>query len=282
LYNGKGTYLRTRSVFNIIEELKRAKEKYDIKFIRFWDDHFPLDINWLNEFKYEYKKEINVPFICYLCPENISSQAVESLKDAGCCEINIGIQTLNEDINSSVLYRRMSNIETERVVDVIQDKKISLAVDTILGIPGQTEQDNVEFIKFCIRKGIKNIYFGWLRYFPNAAITIQSKKKGHITNAKYEEINNGLNARIHTLGGDTGGKEFVGFMLLVRLTKILPNFMINFIIRNKIYRYFPKIIPFRLTISLWESTVRSYDHVISSGMDVCRYRYFIKHKLRLK
>jgi len=176
----------------------------------------------------------------------------------------------------------MSNIETERVVDLIQDKKISLTVDTILGIPGQTEQDDIEFIKFCIRKGIKNIYFGWLRYFPNTAITIQSKEKGYITTAKYEEINNGLNTRIHTLGGDTGGKEFSGFMLLARLTKMFPDFIINFIIKNQIYRRLPRIIPLKLTIYLWESSVRSYDHIIFSKMDVCRYRYFIRDKLRLQ
>ena len=281
IYNGRGTYLRVRSVSNVIEELRQAKSRYNIKFIRFWDDHFPIDIKWLNEFKYRYKKEINVPFICYLYPKNISLEVIEYLKESGCCEINIGIQTWNERINSSVLYRGMSNAETERIVDIIKDKKINLTVDTILGIPGQTEQDDIEFIKFCIRKKIKHIYFGWLRYFPNTDITLESKKNGYITSAKYEEINNGLNARTHSLGGDTGSSEFVGFMLLVRLTKLLPNFVINFIMRNKIYRYFPKIIPLRLTIYLWESTLHSYDHVISSKIDTCRYRHFIKNKLRL-
>ena len=56
LTRDKGKYLRFRSVDKVISELKMAKEKYNIKSIRFFDDSLGSKFSWLEEFSIKYPK----------------------------------------------------------------------------------------------------------------------------------------------------------------------------------------------------------------------------------
>jgi len=62
IYRGKGRWVRKRSVNNLIKEIKEVKIKYGIKTVRFSDDTFAMNKQWLKEFLIKYKKEINLPF----------------------------------------------------------------------------------------------------------------------------------------------------------------------------------------------------------------------------
>jgi len=159
----------------------------------------------------------------------------------------------------------------EQAVDAINDQGIKISVDTILGIPGQGEEDNIGFLEFCLRKRIKNIYFNWLRYFPKVDISAQSGCAG----IKDTAASGVPYTRVQSLGGDVANKDSVKFMLLARLTKLIPEPLALFIMRNRIYRFFPGFLPLRFVIFSWESTVDSFDHKFFRRMDICMYKYYI-------
>lgn len=66
LYKGKGCYVRLRSVENLISEIEYVKDNYKLNTVYIQDDTFILNKKWTLEFLKEYKKKIDLPFICLI------------------------------------------------------------------------------------------------------------------------------------------------------------------------------------------------------------------------
>ena len=99
----KRKIVRRRSVSNVIEELLYAKNKYSIKYIIFVDDSFTTDKNWVRHFCIRYRKEINLPFACVTNPQHIDEEISKILANAGCINIQLGIQSLSETLCNQIL-----------------------------------------------------------------------------------------------------------------------------------------------------------------------------------
>src|SRR4030067_1375002 len=64
MYDGKGRYVRIRSIDKVIEECLELKRKANDKTIFFMDDVFGLNKKWLYEFLPVFKREIGLGFVC--------------------------------------------------------------------------------------------------------------------------------------------------------------------------------------------------------------------------
>ena len=62
MYGTSSRYVRRRSPAQVIEELKEVNTKWGIREVRFSDDHFVLDVEWLRELVSLYKKEVGVSY----------------------------------------------------------------------------------------------------------------------------------------------------------------------------------------------------------------------------
>lgn len=68
----------TRSVKNVIEEIKQAISEFHIKSIYFIDDIFALDFNWLTKFCSLLKEEgLNLNWMCNLHPLSFALKFVQ-------------------------------------------------------------------------------------------------------------------------------------------------------------------------------------------------------------
>ena len=52
-----------REKYRVIEEIKFAKDKYGIEFIKFWDETLLMSKERLEEFAELYSKEIGLPYV---------------------------------------------------------------------------------------------------------------------------------------------------------------------------------------------------------------------------
>ncbi|MBU1996372.1 MAG: B12-binding domain-containing radical SAM protein [Candidatus Omnitrophica bacterium] len=238
LYKGGGPYFRQRSVDNVVKELLIAKEKYKIKHIRFFDDSLGVNIKWLEEFSNKYSNKVNIPFMCYMHPSHTSKRSVELLKNAGCCEIEIGVQSLNESIRKTILNRHVSTADIRDSIQLIQTHGIKVVADNIVGLPNQTEKDLIEMANFYNENRVNRIYFFWLRFYPGTPITESAKQKGLLNELQYEEIMEGHITRPFSRGGDTVNKEWLSFQFLLFISQLLPKSVVRWLIKKKVYRYF--------------------------------------------
>jgi len=260
LYAGKGKYLRRRTVANVIEELNKAKEKYGIEFIKFFDESLGSNIDWLRELCKQYKKHINIPFLCYLHPNDVSEETVTLLKQAGCIEITMGVQTIYRGMIPKILNRDIPLERIKRAIELIRKQNIVLVTDNIYAIPGEEQGTFENFFRFYNSNRVDHVYFYWLKYFPKAGITDWARDNNILDENQYESILNGKrNGPFNLIKGNTPNdqKKLLPFFSLIRF---FPKKFIDWILNKKIYRFFPTFYSSR-----------------NSAVFISLYRFFMKH-----
>lgn len=142
IYHGKGKYIRHRSVPKAISEIEMVTSKYDLRqnYLVFDDDTFTLNKKWLVDFCAQYKQRINIPFVCNVRPGSADKEILRELKEAGCEEVRIGLESGDPYIRNEILKRSMSN---EEVVDAFRlSREVGLKTSSfnMIGIPEETPQ----------------------------------------------------------------------------------------------------------------------------------------------
>lgn len=138
MYKGQGSWVRFRSIENIIQEIKNVDEKYPIKWLNFNDDTFNINKKWLKEFLKILKKEINIPFLCQLRIDCADEEQIELLKQAGVDKITVGIEHGDENLRKKLLKRNISNKQILDFGKWINKRKIRLHTTNIMGFPRET------------------------------------------------------------------------------------------------------------------------------------------------
>jgi len=118
-----------------------------------------------------------------------------------------------------------------------------------------------------------------LRYYPNTAITNMAKQNDWITQARHEEILDGVNVVPFAIGGDRANKNSIKFHILFYLIDLIPRGISRFIIRKRIYRFFPTI--FSASAIVIFRNLFAFDmnaRVLRAGA-FYRYGHFIRKKL---
>jgi len=279
LYEGKGRYLRQRSVNNVIAELSESKNRYNMKHVVFLDDCFGHDRKWLKDFCMEYKKNIALEFICVMHPHDIAEDSLRCLKSAGCRAIFLGVQSWNKRIREQILSRNTSNHDLEMSIRKVQKAGIEILVDNIFDLPGQTEKDIIRSAIIYSRLKPTRIYYYMLRYYPNTAITRQARKKGWISPERYGEVMEGANVESFALGGDAINKNSIRFNILFSLIDLIPPGISRYIIKKRLYRFFPAFISPAVILILRNIASRDLNARILRKAAVRRYAYFMKRRI---
>lgn len=278
LYRGKGKYVRQRSIQNVISEIIKSKEKYGIKFITFMDNCFGYDVNWLKEFSLEYSKKVRVKFGCVMHPNHVSDESIKYLKLAGCYAINIGIQSWSERVRMQILERNVNDIAMKRAIELIKKEKIRLMTDSIFDLPDQKEEDIIASAFQYADIKPKRIYYYMLRYYPNTVITKKAKQTGWLTAQRYEEIMDGINVTSFAIGGDKVNKNSIKFQILFYVIDLIPKRISYYIIKKRIYRFFPAIFGPAIIVILRNLFAFDMNARLLRAGAFYRYGYFIKSK----
>lgn len=141
LYRGKGQRVRRMSPERVIEGLKAVTEKYpEIAGLGFDDDTFSLDKDWLKRFSRLYKRELGLPFVCYMRIEGIDHEFLEIICDAGGAAIDIGLESGNEWLRKNILNRKMSNEEIVEKFRLTKEFAIETTSLNMIGLPFETRE----------------------------------------------------------------------------------------------------------------------------------------------
>jgi len=238
MYNQKISYFRRRSIANVIQEIEAAQKKYKIKHVRFFDESFGADLVWLREFSKQYKKIEGRGFVCYMHPNDVTAEAIGYLKEAGCFQVELGVQSLTERINQQIFKRNSSNAKIALAIDIIKNAQINLATDNILGIPGQTDDDIIKLIEFYNQRRVNRIYFYWLRFYPKTDLTEWAKETGLLSETDYKKIADGQVNRTYLVRSDGYNKSFIKLQFLIFLMPYLTRNLVRFFLRYRLYRFF--------------------------------------------
>jgi radical SAM superfamily enzyme YgiQ (UPF0313 family) len=242
----KSNYIRRRSVEHVMEELAIAKEKYKISMIEFWDDIFIYDKKWLNEFLDEYKKQIDLPFKCYIHVNLFDEDMAIRLKDAGCKWVDFGIQNINEEYRKTYLKRNETNENIVKTLKILKKYKIISFADYIVGMPGDTIEHYEEARLFFIENMPDIIEPYWMSYHPRTEI-IEKGFEHNILNAeKMLLVNQGRDTHGY-FESSPDSKDFHSeYYFILKVIPSLPVFL-----RKKLTYSVAKKIPYFIKLPIF-------------------------------
>ncbi len=144
---GRGSFVRKKSVDRMIEEIEYIKGRYPLKHVHFSDDLFTFDQDWTIEFCDRYAQSIAVPFTFNSMVNKLDEGTIQSLARAGCSGIAVGIESGNNDVRVNVLNKRISDQEIIDKCMLIKKHGIRLETFNMIGNPGETLENVFETIE---------------------------------------------------------------------------------------------------------------------------------------
>lgn len=274
LYAHEGKMVRRRSPENVINELLIAKSKYKIRYVNFWDEVFNSDQGWLKDFLPRYKEKVGLPFFCFVYPDLVTEGLAAALKDSGCYKVQMGVQVIDEKKRRTLLKRQSSNSAIAKAIDLLKKEKIFVLCDTILGLPGEENDDLEKLASFYDEHSPDQIHTFILRYYPKTNILKWAAENRFISEEEIANIEEGkVIGGTHGAGGNLTGYSRK-FILLLNLFQFLPRPLRKLILRNKLYRILPsRYSPVILYVVARALNRARYDVNISRTLK--RYTYFM-------
>jgi len=229
LYKGKGPFIRQRNVDDVMAELLDVKKKNPgLQKLRFWDEIFPWNKEWVLEFAKEYKAKIGLPFEAWGHPRITSDPTcIKAMVDAGLSKIVIGIQSGCPNVRKEIYMRNETQEQIFNCAKVLSEAKVPLVIyDFILGHPFETSDDLKETLELC-RKLTKpfRLQLHGLSFLPGTPIEDIAVERGVKT---WEEIhaeqNRPLREQYHSMawwrqGHGAQDSEKVYWYSLIYLTQ---------------------------------------------------------------
>jgi len=198
---GKHPPVRRYSPGRVVEEIAEAKEHTSLPSVRFFDELFSADEGWLSDFVRPYSEKVAWPFHCAVSPGTTTSETVRLLSQAGCYEVQMGVQTIRDDIKKDLLQRPETLDQICKALKLFRDRGIRVNVDLILGLPGVTENDMVETARFFANNKPTKVSVYWLQPIPGTDLTDYLHKIGWLTDQQKKGVEHGKDASGYFTGG---------------------------------------------------------------------------------
>jgi anaerobic magnesium-protoporphyrin IX monomethyl ester cyclase len=139
LYRGKGSFIRFRTIDSLLDEIGAVMSRYPRGgIVGFHDDTFTLSRPWLREFAEKYPKRFKFPFWCNATADSINEEVVGLLKQAGCYEVRIGLESGNDEIRTKVLNKRVPREAIVRAFRLLREAGIKTYAFNMVGLPYET------------------------------------------------------------------------------------------------------------------------------------------------
>jgi anaerobic magnesium-protoporphyrin IX monomethyl ester cyclase len=141
MYEGKGAFIRRRSVANVMAELAEVQRLGTPERIFFVDDVFTLHKRWIREFAPVYAKECGLPFMCCTRINLVDETIARALREANVLTVVFAVETADEAFRNGILKREMTDDEMYRGVEHLRKHGIPFYTQSMVGLPGETIED---------------------------------------------------------------------------------------------------------------------------------------------
>ncbi len=180
MYRGKGRFTRKRSVPNVIDELKRLKDRYRVKRFEFWDEMFCLGTGWLEEFCRLYAEQIGLPWTAFVRAETCTISNLRMMKSANCQILAMGVEAGNEEYRRQHLKKRTTDRIIIEAFDNCREVGIETVASNIIGLPYETPDLVRDTIALNRRLDPHALYFFHFTPLPGTELYDVCAKEGYL------------------------------------------------------------------------------------------------------
>ncbi len=127
-----------KPVEDLCRELAELRDRYHPDGFEFWDEHFPIGLDWLAELAREFPRRVGLPFRMEMHPSAATRQRLEYLAAAGCVLFHCGVEAGDPEYRRRVLHRRSSDLVLQRVFDDARSLGLKTSASVMMALPGET------------------------------------------------------------------------------------------------------------------------------------------------
>jgi len=131
--------VRFRSPENVVEEMVLLRDKHHVHMVEFHDDTFTVNKIWVSKLCKKMKEEdLGIKWIANARADTVSPSILKLLRDAGCIQLNIGVESGEPSIRNAILGK---NISDEQIINCFRWTKeagINRYAFLMVGTPGES------------------------------------------------------------------------------------------------------------------------------------------------
>ena len=172
--NAWGKSVRMRSADNIYEELKVLRDVYHYGAFMFWDDTMTLNNSRMRKIC-DLIKSLGVLYRCNIRSDTVDLDMLKRMKDSGCVEVAIGIESGSQRILDTVNKGESVERNMEAVMNC---HRAGLRVKgfMIIGLPGENRESIKETQDFLDEAELDDVDFSVYSPFPGSYIYLNADK----------------------------------------------------------------------------------------------------------
>ncbi|MFC2153934.1 B12-binding domain-containing radical SAM protein [Candidatus Altiarchaeota archaeon] len=177
----KEKFFQITSPDKMIQEIKEVRETYGLKLAYFNDDDLARDHNWLVEFCEKYKKEVGLPFCGSIRANNVDYNILKIMADAGCCFLNIALESANPKTQKFLRRGNITNRQIEEACYACGKLGIKVRLQNMIGLPVENPlEDALETLEFNLKINPTDSWASIFQPFPKTDLWEYCIQKGLI------------------------------------------------------------------------------------------------------
>jgi len=158
-------YTLIKPLDQLVRELKEVSDR-GIEYVRFVDDNFRLGKNDLNQVCRRFiDEELGVKWMSFVRAGTLALTDLDKLRKAGCIEVQIGLESADENVLRNMNKHADTNMH-HRVVTDLLNAGINCSCCFVVGFPGETResvQRTIDFINSISGDSQEGV-FSWSLY----------------------------------------------------------------------------------------------------------------------
>jgi anaerobic magnesium-protoporphyrin IX monomethyl ester cyclase len=243
IYEGKGQYFRQYSADYIIGFIEYCSERLKVLRIKFDDDTFACNREWVREFCEMYKQRVKIPFEILLHPRLIDEDLIKDLKSAGMIKMQMGLESASVTQNEQVYNRLTLN---EKIVSFSRTNarlRVRVSYDIIMDNPLASFDDKKKLLELLLAiKRPFDIFLYSLTFFPKTKIALDFLRRGLIRD---DDIEGRATKSFHQFRLSFDYHRSIEdrfFVSLISLTSkdFIPRWFIRLLYKSSLVRRYPQ------------------------------------------
>lgn len=168
--NSAMTTLRTRSAASVAEQVKLLRERYGIRQVQFYDDTFTAMRKNVFEFcRLMAQQRVDVTWTAYIRADCFSDEMAAAMKQAGCYQVLMGIESADERIMKSIC-KPIDRQKYKEAVAAAHRHGLEVRGSFILGNIGETWDSMETSLRFAKEIDLDLMQMGILTPLPGTEV----------------------------------------------------------------------------------------------------------------
>ncbi len=175
-----GKKMRFRNITHVVEELRWAKEKLNIRRFNIIDDNFTLDVKRAKHFcDMLVSGKLGLEWACGngIRADRVDVELAEKMKKAGCQLVCVGVENADPRVFNAI-KKGESLEDIKRGIGILKDAGIEVVGFFIIGLPGDCRKSSEMALEFIRESRLDSARFGILLPYPKTEVYDWLVEKG--------------------------------------------------------------------------------------------------------